>query len=872
MAGRRLFLIDAYSYMFRAFYAVRGLATSKGFPTGAIYGFVNMLNKVIKEHKPEYLALALDSSVPTFRHQRYSAYKAHRERMPEDLAKQIPYILKLAWAYGLTMLELPGAEADDLIGTVAKKAEAAGYQVFIITGDKDIWQLVTDKVKVLDTSKDRLFGPEEVEGRYQVPAEKLADLFGIMGDSSDNIPGVPGLGEKSAAELINRFGDLESALDSADTVKGEKRREALKQHAESARLSKELFTIKIDLRIEVDFDKLRLKPPQAEALAAIYDELEFVTLKREISPAPDADKYELSVATDKDELEQIISQARMQAELAIFPLFVGEEAMRGELVGLGIASGTAKPGYLPRRENEEILSGLLQDERLTKYVWNLKELLILLSAEGGTLAGKTIDPAVAAYLLDPGQDGYTIEALAGKYLDYKTLFARKGMKRYSREGLLLVEQRPAEVAGEGAQVCWRLAESVLERLGDEGLVDHFCQVEMPLTRVLADMELTGVKLDADVLTHMSKELAQELEVLAEEIYALAGEEFNINSPKQLQTILFDKLKLKPVSKTKTGYSTDVSVLERLAREHKLPGLLLDYRSKSKLKSTYVDVLPGLIDPLTGRIHSSFNQTVTATGRLSSKNPNLQNIPVKTDLGRRIREAFVAEPGCLLLSADYSQIELRILAHLSQDPKLVEAFQRDEDIHARSALELFGVDEKALTPPMRAVAKTVNFAVIYGMSPYGLSQQLNISAGAAKEYIDKYFQTYQGVKEFKERLLAEARANGYVSTLTGRRRYLPALNSGNSNVRMLAERMAFNTPIQGTAADMIKVAMVDIWKGIRDSQAKMILSVHDELIFEVPEPEVEPLQAIVRQAMENALPLSVPVKVNLSLGKNWGQAY
>ncbi len=872
MASRRLFLIDAYSYMYRAFYAVRGLATYKGFPTGAIYGFVNMLNKVIKEHKPDYLALALDSSVPTFRHQQYPEYKAHRDRMPEDLAKQIPYIIKIAQAYGLAMLEQPGAEADDVIGTVAKSAEAAGYDVFIVTGDKDLWQLVTDKVRVLDTSKERVFGPEEVEEWFQVPPEKLADLFGIAGDASDNIPGVPGLGKKSAAELISQFGDLETVLDSADVVKGQKRREALKQYADSARLSKELFTIKVDLPLKIDFDELRLKPPQAQALAAIYDELEFVSLKKEILPGADAAQYECRVLNRREEVEQIVNRAKKQAEVALFPLFSGKEAMRGELIGLGIASDSQQAGYLSWLENVRELKGLLEDDQLTKYVWNLKDLLILLSRQGIAPAGRTVDPAVAAYLLDPGQENYTPEALASKYMDYRTVFARKDLKRDSREGLLMVEQRPAEVAGEAAQVSWRLAESLLTKLDQEGLENHFYQVEMPLTRVLADMELTGVELDARVLTHISKELAQGLEELAEEIYALAGEEFNINSPKQLQTILFDKLKLTPVSKTKTGYSTDVSVLEKLAREHRLPGLILDYRSKSKLKSTYVDVLPGLINPLTGRIHSSFNQTVTATGRLSSKNPNLQNIPVKTDLGRRIREAFVAGRGCLLLSADYSQIELRVLAHLSQDSKLMEAFQKDEDVHARTALELFGVNGQALSAQMRAVAKTVNFAVIYGMSPYGLSQQLNIPGPAAKEYIDKYFQTYRGVKEFKDRLLNEARVKGYVSTLTGRRRYLPDVNSANKNIRALAERMAFNTPIQGTAADMIKVAMVDIWKGIRDMESRMILSVHDELIFEAPEPEVEPLKAIVRQAMENALPLTVPVKINISLGKNWGQVY
>ena len=878
MPAKRLFLIDAYSFLFRAFYAGPRLATSKGLPTNAIYVFIRMVDKVIKEHRPDYLALVFDYPAPTFRHERYKDYKAHRDRMPDELSVQIPYIFKLAEAYNLPRLELPGAEADDLIGTVAKRAEAEGFDVTIITADKDIWQILSDKVHILDTTKDEIFGPEKVRERFKVSPAQIPDIKGLAGDSSDNIPGVPGIGEKTASDLISEFGSVENLLENLDRVKGDKKRESIRENAEIARLSKELATIRVDLPVTLDFEGLKLREPDRERLKGILEDLEFATLRKEVSAeAQRPAVYEgLKIISTRSELKKDISAAQDQALLTIFPLLTGDEPMRHDLIGLGLSAGAGKGYYLPWLDGIEgardALKGLMEEGDIIKYSNDIKALVVILSRLGMELKGRAIDASIAAYLLEPGRDSYSLENLAFKYLDYRTIFSQKGIKRESKEGLSLFKERPAEVACEAADVTLRLAKTLLPDLKREGLERLFYEVEMPLAHVLADMERTGVKLDPSVLNRMSKDLERELRELTREIYAEAGEEFNINSPIQLREILFNKLKLTPVTKTKTGYSTEAGVLEKLALEHPLPALILKYREREKLKNTYVDALPGLINRETGRIHSCFSQTVTATGRLSSKNPNLQNIPVRTELGKRIREAFVAEAGYLILSADYSQIELRILAHLSEDPKLVEAFKKGEDVHVRTATEIFGVPEKDVTPQMRDLAKTVNFGIIYGISPFRLYKDLGIEMKKGKEYIDRYFKTYTGVARFRDRLLQEAREKGFVTTLLGRRRRIPDINDRNANIRERAEREAINTPIQGTAADMIKVAMVNIWKRLKGKRSRMILSVHDELIFETFKGEMEEVKAIAKECMETSLPLKVSVKVKFASGENWGETY
>lgn len=882
-----LYLIDGNSYIYRAFYAIRNLSNSRGVPTNAIYGFTTMLLKVIREKRPGYLAIAFDEKGPTIRHEEYAEYKAHRKPMPDDLIPQVPRIREMVDAFNIPVIVKTGYEADDIIGTLARRAVADGFNVVIVSGDKDLLQLVSDRVLMYDTMKDKVYGPSEVMERFGVPPAAMIDVMGLMGDASDNIPGVPGIGEKTAIALIKEYGTIENLLASAESITKPKLRESILENAELARLSRRLATVITDLPLEVDYRRFMTEEPDSAKLLSLLKEFEFSSLLKEVTPpaggAGESDYRTVLTPDNFDELLRLLSES---PAFAVDTETTSKDPMRAQLVGLSFSVKTGEGWYIPLAHDYEgcplqlpigqvleQLRPLLESAEKKKVGQNIKYDYIVLKRAGINLAGIAFDTMVASYCLNPGRMSHGLDAIALEYLSYRMLtyaeVCGSGTKQIPFSQVRV--DFATRYSAEDADITWRLGGLLAEGLKENDVSALFYDIEMPLVEVLSRMEMNGVKIDAGLLHDMSVELDGRMKELTGRIHALAGEEFNINSPKQLAEILFVKLKLPPLKKTKTGYSTDVDVLQSLANQHELPADILEFRSLSKLKSTYVDVLPVMIHPETGRVHTSFNQTVTATGRLSSSEPNLQNIPIRTEIGRRIREAFIAEPGCLLLSADYSQIELRILAHLSKDPILIDSFLRDEDIHTRTAAEVFGIFPQMVTPEMRRQAKVVNFGILYGMSPHGLAQDLGIPQKEAKRYIDGYFARYPSVKFYLDSILRQGRETGYVTTMMGRRRAVPELLAANAVVRQAGERVAINTPIQGTAADLIKVAMINIHKRIFNErlQSRMILQVHDELVFEVPQPEIEPMKRLVREEMEEVVRLAVPVKVDLEVGLNWG---
>lgn len=886
MSRPSLYLIDGNSYIYRAFYAIRNLSNSKGFPTNAIYGFTTMLLKVIKDRKPEYLAIAFDEKGPTFRHEEFADYKAHRKPMPDDLIPQVPRIREMVRAFNIPVLAQAGYEADDIIGTVAKRAVTDGYDVVIVSGDKDLLQLVNERVTMYDTMKDKNYTPAEVMERYGVPPHAMTEVMGLMGDASDNIPGVPGIGEKTAISLVKEYGSLERIFAAAETISKPKLRESILANIELARLSRRLATVITDLPVEVDYAHFLMGESDTDALMRLFKEFEFSSLLKEVAIAAPTEEANYRTVDTWEEFDALLDILAGSPRFAVDTETTGKDPMRADLVGLSFSTDAGKGWYIPLGHNYEgcpaqlsreivleRLRPVLESPDKEKVGQNIKYDFIVLKRAGIDLAGIAFDTMVASYCLNPGRTSHSLEAIALEHLNYRMLTYAEvcgtGAKQipFSQVRIDIATRYSAE----DADITWRLAGLLSPRIAEESLKGLFTDLEMPLVEVLAAMEMNGVKIDAELLGRMSIEIDEKMRSLTTRIHALAGREFNINSPKQLAEILFEELKLPTVKKTKTGYSTDVEVLEVLASRHDLPAAILEFRSLSKLKSTYVDVLPVMINPETGRVHTSFNQTVTATGRLSSSEPNLQNIPIRTELGRRIREAFIAEPGCVLLSADYSQIELRILAHLAQDPILIDSFQRDEDIHTRTASEVFGVFPQMVTPDMRRQAKVVNFGILYGMSPHGLSQDLGIPQREAKRYIDSYFARYPRVKGFLDGILAQGREKGYVTTLMGRKRYVPELLASNAVARQAGERTAINTPIQGTAADIIKAAMIIIHRRIirERLRSRMIIQVHDELVFEVPSDELETMKVLVREEMEGVVRLAVPVKVDLEVGLNWG---
>ena len=884
----KLYIIDGSSYLYRAFFAIGHLSNSKGLPTNATYGFTQMLLKVLKEHRPDYLAIIFDSKAPTFRSEIYKEYKANRPAMPEGLTPQIPYIKKIINGYQIALLEMEGYEADDLIGTVAKRLESE-VDVVIITGDKDILQLVNDRTQVYDTMKEKRFGVEEVIQRFGVSPEQVVEVMGLAGDAIDNIPGVPGIGEKTAIQLIKTYGSIENLLAHVEEIPQKRLKENLRTHGDLARLSRQLATIHTDVSINYRLEDFHLSPPDLKGLKEIFKELEFNRLLKELSDekaSPSAGR-DYRLITDRNDLFALLEDLRRNATFSIDLETTSPYPMWADLVGISLSYAPHQAFYIPLAHQDrgtvqqlplpwalEQLKPILEDTEVKKVGQNIKYDWIVLKRYGIHLRGIEGDTMIASYLLNPTKHNHNLGEIAQEYLDrsvtnYKEVVGT-GMKAVTFDQIGLEKAR--DYSCEDADVTLQLSHLLFPKLKEDGFKELFDQVEMPLVMVLAKMEMNGVKIDLDLLQEYSKEIETQLQQKMERIYGLAGEDFNINSSKQLGKILFDKLKLPVVKKTKTGTSTDVEVLTKLSLHHDLPLEILSYRNLSKLKSTYVDALPKLIHPKTGRVHTSYNQTVTATGRLSSSDPNLQNIPIRAEEGNRIRQAFIPEKGWLLVSADYSQIELRILAHLSQDETLIKAFQNDEDIHARTASEIFEVPMEKVTSPMRREAKVINFGIIYGMSAYGLSQQLGIEPKIAQAYIDDYFKKYTGVQTYIEKSLEEARQKGYATTLLHRRRYLPDIHSPAVAIRQASERMAVNTPLQGTAADMIKVAMIHIQDRIEEFglSTKMIMQVHDELVFEVPEEELQKAIPLIQNEMENGDEPLCPAQDLRSFGKELGR--
>jgi DNA polymerase I len=873
----RLFLIDAMSFIFRAYHAMarqRGMSTRKGLPTAAIYVFVNMLRKLRDDCSPQYLAAVFDVAAPTFRDQQYKEYKANRSEMPGDLAQQIPYIRRALEAYRIPILEMPGYEADDVIGTLATKAAAQGRAVYVVSSDKDMLQLVNDHVLVLNPPKDNLIcDAAKVEEILGVPPERVVDVMALRGDSIDNIPGAPGIGDKGSVEIIQRFGSIEGALDHAAEVERKTYRESLQNNREQILLSKDLATIKCDVDIELDVEQMHAGDPDVEALRALFTELEFTSLLKELLPlivAPAGNYREAESAADMELLlkarsesaplalavEKVIEAPATDEEEAqdtgLLPLQEQQSLLAGEKAAAPAMAVAVESGSALTISSESgaasALKAALADERLPKAIHDWKTAAHALREL--PLAGINHDTRLYSYLIDPTYSSQNLPDLALRHFNLKLC------------GSL----------AEAADMTGRLAATLRKEVEEAGLLKLYEEIDLPLVPVLTRMEQAGVAIDRNALGKMSQRLEKEIDAKAKEIYGCCGSEFNISSPKQLGDVLFNKLNLpKPVKYGKGKMiSTAVDVLEELAASHQAPKLVLEYRQLTKLKSTYVDALPALLNSGTGRLHTTFDQTGTATGRLSSANPNLQNIPIRTEVGREIRAAFTAEPGHLLLAADYSQIELRLLAHYSKDPLLVEAFRRGDDIHTLTASQVFGVPPLMVTPDHRRQAKVVNFGIVYGLSPFGLAQNLGIETSEAKRFIDAYFEKYRGVRAFIDRTLDETRRDGRVKTLFGRVRPIPDINSKNFNLRGFAERTAVNTPLQGTAADLIKLAMIRIDAAIleRRLKSRMTLQVHDELVFEVPEGEIDQMRSLVREQMESVHLLAVPLMVEIGVGKNW----
>src|SRR5437773_318189 len=878
-----LYLIDGSAYIYRAYFALPALSNSKGLQTNAVYGFTTMLMKVLREHRPDSLAVAFDEKGPTLRHEEFKEYKAHRPPMPEGMQAQVPYIHRVVEAFGLAVIRFAGYEADDLIGTLARKAEARGFGVVIVTGDKDMFQLLTPAVRIYDPVKDKWFGEDDCRARFGVEPARVVEVMGLMGDATDNIPGVKGIGEKTAIKLIGEFGTIEELLRRLDEVKAPKTRALLTEQAENARLSRRLATIQVDSPAEFNPDQFRVSPPDPEALVPLLKELEFFTLLKTLQPTS-AEKQALGVDAEmiRDETRaKKFADAVAREKLLALQCVLGEAGgVNAELKGLalGSSSGTTVFVEVEHRKLFKPLQELLRSQVLVKAAHDLKPALLAVIRAGLVVSGPCFDTMIAAYLLNPNRRDHSLESVALEVLGsrlggHQTPASAQPRKDLFEQADPLAFKQAAEVAA----VVVKLVPVLKERLEEQGSLRLFEEVEMPLVPVLAEIERNGFGLDVRVLEGLGKELERELDRMMETITGLAGGEFNINSPKQLATVLFDKMGLKPLRKTKTGFSTDEDTLTQLAMQHELPAQILNYRSLSKLKSTYVDALPTLVNPETRRLHTSLNQTVAATGRLSSADPNLQNIQVKGEYGLRIREAFVAAPGHTLLCADYSQIEPRILAHLSRDERLVKVFERGEDIHTATAVEIFKLSPELVTKEMRRAAKTVVLGIVYGISPFGLSQNIGVSQTEAKKYIDAYFERYAGVKAFLDKTIEGAKEKGYTTTILGRRRPIPELQSPDPTQRSFGERMAVNSPIQGSAADLIKVAMIAVSKRLHAElpSTKMILQVHDELIFETPEKDVEKAKQLVKSEMEATGPrlgLSVPLKVDLGVGRNWRAAH
>lgn len=895
----RLFLIDGSALAYRSYFAfIRNpLINSKGENTSAVFGFTRTLLDLLSQEQPEYIAVAFDTAAPTFRHERFPAYKATRQKMPEEMSLQLGRLREVADALGIAFLEMPGFEADDVMGTLTKQAEREGIATYLVTGDKDFMQLVSPLVKIYSLRKvdnqQEILDALGVQRKFGVPPERVIDVLALMGDSSDNVPGVPGIGEKTALKLIQDYGDLETVLARVAEVKPKGVAEKIMANTELARLSRELVTIHTDVPLPCVPTDLVPRPWDASRLTTLFRELEFHSLVRQVAVETPSRQSAYRLVRSRPEFDSLCQTLQGLERFAIDTETTDLNSLQAELVCVSVAWQPGEAYCIPMEfpeggepgDRAYVLEGLkpvLENPKIGKCGQNIKYDMIVLSQHGIELQGVEFDTMVASYVLNPSGREHNLDALALEYLQVKKIPITDliGSGKGQRNMRDVPLEDVARYACEDADMTWRLRDLLEPRLKEAETWELFEKVEVPLIAVLKEMEQAGVYLDLTLLQQMSREMDRQLLSLTQEIHTLAGEVFNINSTQQLGRILFEKLEIqkdlgiKRVRKTKTGYSTDVAALEQF-RAHVLVGKILEYRQLAKLKSTYVDALPQLVNPKTRRVHTSYNQAVTATGRLSSSNPNLQNIPARTELGREIRKAFIAEgEDRCILSADYSQIELRILAHLSQDATLIQSFRAGEDVHRRTASLIFGVPPEQVTAEQRARAKTINFGVIYGMGPTRLAREIDISLEEAREFIERYFATYPGVHHYTVETIRKAKDQEYVTTLLGRRRYLPELFNDNQGVRAAAENMAINTPVQGSSADIIKLAMINIRDRLRQERltAQMILQVHDELVFEMPVAELEQVKSIVVEQMERAVQLDVPIKVDVGVGRNWFEAH
>lgn len=925
MSDNKLFLLDAYALIYRAYYAfIRApRVNSKGLNTSAIFGFVNTLDDVLKREDPSHIAVVFDPSGPTFRHEMFAPYKAHREATPEDIKSAVPYIKQIIEAYNIPVLEVSGYEADDVIGTLAKQAEKAGYDVFMMTPDKDYAQLVSDKVKMYKPARNgngaEILGVDEVKEKFGIEyPEQVIDILALMGDSADNIPGCPGVGEKTAAKLIAAYGSVDGLYQNVDQLKGKQKEKVIENKAQ-VELSRVLATIKIDVPIEFSETSVLRKPINIQALILLFDELEFRTMKQkymensqssapqsvqrtlfdqfddqeEVQPSPtlsystiETREHNYYLVNSDMAIASLCAELSVQKEFCVDTETTGLDACAAELVGLAFSFKEAEAYYVPVPANQSEAQKLvnrfklvLEDPQILKIGQNIKYDMLVLNNYGITLGGPVFDTMIAHYIIQPEQK-HNLDFLAEYYLGYQniTTEALIGKKGASQLSMRHVEHDLlTKYAGEDADITFCLKQILEKEIRKEGLEDLLYKMEMPLLKVLFDMERTGISLDVEALKLYSVDLTQQIIQLEDEIKKMAGCDFNVSSPKQVGEILFDRMKIDDkAKKTKSGqYSTAEEALQKLEAKHPIVGKILEYRGLKKLLNTYVDTLPTLINKRTGKIHTSFNQAVAATGRLSSNNPNLQNIPIRDQAGREIRKTFVAsDDKHLFVSADYSQVELRLMAHMSKDKNMLEAFVQGEDIHTATAAKINGISIDEVTPDSRRKAKTANFGIIYGISAFGLAERLNISRSEGKDLIEGYFNSYPGVKAFMDECIAAAREKGYVATLFGRKRFLADINSRNGIVRGVAERNAINAPIQGSAADIIKMAMINIHKAFTDNnlKSKMILQVHDELNFDVLREELDQVIDIVTYEMEHAISLDLPLTIEIGKGNNWLEAH
>ncbi|MEW5901151.1 MAG: DNA polymerase I [Acidobacteriota bacterium] len=889
-SDKKLFLIDGSSVLYRAYYAIQRLSTSRGFPTNAIYGFINTLRKIITQEKPHYLGIVFDTGKPTVRHQVFNRYKAQRRPMPEDLGPQIPVLKKVIRAMNIPLYEYENYEADDVLGSLARQAAEKRIPTVLVSTDKDLLQLVDECVTVFNPAKEIYLNQEKVKEFFGVAASQVVDVLSLWGDPSDNVPGVPGVGEKTSKMLINEFGSLEKLLARIAEVKNPRLRENIAQNLAQLDLSRRLVTIETNLDIPFRLDDFALSPPNQGELASLFQELEFTSLLAELAKKPDEGKKDYRVIVDEEAIRDLTAQIREAGFVALDTETDSPFPTRARLVGMSFATRPGQAFYLPlghdypgapRQVSKEtafgLLKGILSDSGIRKIGQNIKYDYIVLKREGVELRGVDQDTMVLSYLLEPNWGKHNLGKIALAYLQTQVIqyeeIVGKGKNEITMNAVPV--ERVVPYACQDADLALTLSQALWPRVVQKKLDSLYREIEQPLVTLLAEMEIWGVKIDQESLERLSAELEKDLLRLEKKIFELSGEEFNLNSPQQLAHILFHKIQLQPSRRTKITrrYSTSLDILQDLAPLHPLAQYALEYRQLAKLKSTYADALPLLVNPKTGRIHTSYNQTVTATGRLSSSDPNLQNIPSRGEIGQRFRRAFIPEPGRTLLSADYSQIELRVLAHLSGDPALVETFAADRDIHEETACQVFGETLPSHREVLRRKAKVINFSIIYGTSAFSLAKELGTTPREAQDFIDRYFARHPKVNEFLETTVKAAEKSGFTQTIFGRIRQVPELMQKDKTVQQAGRRIALNSPIQGSAADLMKKAMLEIWEEFRRRrlETKIILQVHDELVFEVPEGEERSVEELVRDKMESVCPFLVPLKVHLGWGSNWAEA-